>query len=123
LAGPGTPISSQATNLEGKAVFGGISSDSIRLTISAAGFQSYDHNLSISEQKSAVVTVVLSPASINSQVVVTATRTETRIGDTGASVAVLSAADLETSGALEIDDALRQTVGFSLFRRSSSRVA
>jgi outer membrane receptor protein involved in Fe transport len=54
---------------------------------------------------------------------VTAARTETRVGDTAASVAVLSTEDLATTAALTLDDALRQVPGFSLFRRSGSRTA
>jgi outer membrane receptor protein involved in Fe transport len=57
------------------------------------------------------------------EVTVTATRTERRLGDTAASVAVLSAADLAVSAAPAVDDALRQVPGFSLFRRSGSRYA
>src|SRR5437762_13234156 len=54
---------------------------------------------------------------------VTASRTETRVSDTAASVAVLSNEDLSTTAALTVDDALRQIPGFSLFRRSGSRTA
>jgi outer membrane receptor protein involved in Fe transport len=56
-------------------------------------------------------------------ITVTATRTETRVADTPASVVVLSQETLQTSAAPTIDDALRQVAGFTLFRRSSSRVA
>src|SRR4030095_3445806 len=52
-----------------------------------------------------------------------ASRTETRVSDTAASVAVLSREDLSTTAALTVDDALRQIPGFSLFRRSGSRTA
>ncbi len=63
------------------------------------------------------------PAPIREQVVVTASRTETRIGDTPASIVTLSKREIETSAAPTIDDMLRQTAGFSIFRRSSSRNA
>ncbi len=63
------------------------------------------------------------PEPIREQVVVTASRTETRIGDTPASIVTLSKREIETSAAPTIDDMLRQTVGFSIFRRSSSRNA
>ena len=56
-------------------------------------------------------------------ITVTATRTETRIADTPASVVVLSRATLDTTAAATTDDALRQVPGFSLFRRAGSRTA
>ena len=52
----------------------------------------------------------------------TASRGATGV-DTAASSTIVSSAELLTSAAGAIDDALRNTPGFSLFRRSSSRVA
>ncbi|HUP49300.1 MAG TPA: TonB-dependent receptor [Thermoanaerobaculia bacterium] len=57
------------------------------------------------------------------EVTITATRTETRIGDTPSSVVVLSREVIETSPAATADDMLRQVPGFTLFRRAGSRVA
>jgi outer membrane receptor protein involved in Fe transport len=54
---------------------------------------------------------------------VTATRTETRVADTPASVVVLSKESLASTAAVTTDDALRQVAGFTLFRRSGSRTA
>lgn len=54
---------------------------------------------------------------------VTATRSDTRLGDTPASVAVLPRESLEVTAAPTVDDALRQVVGFSLFRRTGSLTA
>ncbi|HEX6179187.1 MAG TPA: TonB-dependent receptor, partial [Thermoanaerobaculia bacterium] len=53
----------------------------------------------------------------------TATRTETRLADTPASVVVLSRDVIESTPAATSDDMLRQVPGFSLFRRAGSRVA
>jgi outer membrane receptor protein involved in Fe transport len=63
-----------------------------------------------------------SPA-VREEVVVTASRSETRLDETPASIVSLSKKDLENNASPVIDDALRQTVGFSLFRRSNSRNA
>jgi outer membrane receptor protein involved in Fe transport len=63
------------------------------------------------------------PLKVTEELTVTATRTERRLGDTAASVAVLSSADLRATAAPTLDDALRQVPGFSLFRRSGSRFA
>ncbi len=62
-------------------------------------------------------------SSIIDEVTVTATRTEQRLGDTAASVVVLSSEELAATAAGTVDDALRQVPGFSLFRRSGSRYA
>ncbi len=63
------------------------------------------------------------PASIREEVVVKATRTETKIGDTPASIVTFSRHEINMSAAPTVDDILRQAVGFSIFRRSSSRNA
>src|SRR5688500_14914380 len=57
------------------------------------------------------------------EITVTATRTESRVADTPVSVVVISREALDTSAALTLDDALRQVPGFTLFRRTGSRVA
>jgi outer membrane receptor protein involved in Fe transport len=65
---------------------------------------------------------VLSPQASDT-ITVTATRTETRLADTPASVVVLSREALDSTPAATVDDALRQVPGFALFRRTGSRVA
>lgn len=62
-------------------------------------------------------------AQIAEAITVTATRTETRVADTPSSVVVLSQKTLQESAAPTLDDALRQVAGFTLFRRTGSRVA
>ncbi len=68
------------------------------------------------------VRIVLRPASFADSVVVTAARGVERL-PSAASSTVVTAAELANSAAGALDDALRQTPGFTLFRRSSSRVA
>jgi outer membrane receptor protein involved in Fe transport len=67
--------------------------------------------------------VVLQLASVNQQVLVTATRTSTPVGETPVSDIQLTSVNLQATPALTLDDALRQVPGFSLFRRTSSRTA
>lgn len=62
-------------------------------------------------------------AQVVDTITVTATRTETRVADTPTSVVVLSPEALRDTASPAVDDALRQVAGFTLFRRSSSRVA
>ena len=63
------------------------------------------------------------PPTATDSITVTATRTETRLGETAASVVRIDAESLSTTAALTLDDALRQVPGFQLFRRTGSRAA
>jgi outer membrane cobalamin receptor len=92
------------------------------LTIKAPGFQAEQHDIPAGAQDVRVV-VMLKPESVTSQVVVTASRTALPIGESPESITTISAAQIATSGALGVDDVLRQTAGFDLFRRTSSRTA
>ncbi len=91
----------------------------LRLRVSAKGFADFTKLLTI--DNAAPLEIVLSPASLSEGVTVLITRTESRLSETPASVAVLSRETLQTTAAQSIDDALRQVAGFTLFRRSSSR--
>src|SRR5439155_7280030 len=69
------------------------------------------------------IDVVLAPAGLFETVTVTPTRSEQRLGDTPASVNVVSSREIAASPALVADDVLRHVPTFSLFRRTSSLVA
>jgi outer membrane receptor protein involved in Fe transport len=71
----------------------------------------------------AAVLLFLAAQSVSDTIVVTATQTRSRLGDTPASVAVLTREAITTSAAPTVDDALRQVAGFTLFRRTGSRSA
>jgi outer membrane cobalamin receptor len=70
----------------------------------------------------AAMRIVLQPAPLQTAVVVTASRGAERLS-TPTSTTVVTSAELLNSAAGALDDALRGTPGFSLFRRSSSRVS
>jgi outer membrane receptor protein involved in Fe transport len=93
------------------------------VVVRARGFQTLERKLNGGQTGAATLRLVLAPAPLSEQLTVTATRTETRLGDTAASVVTLSSAELETTAALTLDDALRQVAGFQLFRRAGSRTA
>ncbi len=63
------------------------------------------------------------PPRLAEELTVTAAREPTRIADTPASVAIVRQAALGVTASGFLDDALRQVVGFSLFRRTGSRTA
>ena len=67
--------------------------------------------------------VVLAPASVLETVIVSATRTERRLGTVPASVNVVTSETIKASPAVVADDVLRQVPSFSLFRRTSSLAA
>ena len=88
------------------------------IRVTSAGFEPANVPVSGSEP----VYVVLRPLNFADTVVVTATRGAERL-PSAASATVITAAELNNMAAGALDDALRSTPGFTLFRRSSSRVA
>ena len=69
------------------------------------------------------LTFVLPGLAQSEQIVVSATRTQMKLSEVPGSAVLLSPTDIAANPALTLDDLLRQVPGFSLFRRSSSRVA
>ncbi|MGC2334100.1 MAG: TonB-dependent receptor [Candidatus Acidiferrales bacterium] len=111
------------TDTSGKFTFDRIPDASGTVTITAKGFQQIDQQWTATPGAPAHVAVVLKPLAVNQQVIVTAARTATRLSDSPVSDIELTRQDLQETPALTLDDALRQVPGFSLFRRSSSRIA
>ncbi|MBK9163012.1 MAG: TonB-dependent receptor [Acidobacteria bacterium] len=92
-----------------------------RVSVSASGFARVERSVSADELASGEIEIVLEPAGLRETVVVSAERTEVRLGDSPVSIAVIGRNALERTAAPTVDDALRQVPGFSTFRRSSSR--
>jgi outer membrane receptor protein involved in Fe transport len=111
------------TDDEGRFVFEHVTQPEALLLIRARGFSRVEKNWRASGAVATRLEIVLAPATLAEEVTVTATRTETPLGDTAQSVAVLSREQLKTTAALALDDALRQAAGFQLFRRNGSRTA
>ncbi len=82
------------------------------LTVRAEGFSILRQNFDNVQDFTKEYVLTLSPESLNEKVVVTANRTETRIGETAASVVSLSKLEIQTSAAPTVDDVLRQVPGF-----------
>jgi outer membrane receptor protein involved in Fe transport len=116
----GKEVRTVETGTDGRFTIEAARSTGASLRVRATGFA----ELTIVPQDgaSAAVRVVLQPRPLVESVTVTASRGATGV-DTAASASIVSSAELLTSAAGSIDDALRNTPGFSLFRRSSSRVA
>jgi len=90
------------------------------LIVRAGGFAEDQRRLT---ETTGPLEIVLMPATLLETVVVTATRSEQRLGDMPASVNVLTREEIRASPAVVADDVLRQIPTFSLFRRTSSLVA
>ena len=93
------------------------------VAVSAPGFADAERTWNAREADSGHLELVLAPASLSERITVTATRTRMRAADTAADTIVLGPEDLAATAALTLDDSLRQVPGFTLFRRSGSRVA
>ena len=89
-----------------------------RVRVSSEGFES----VTVEIDGTGPVQIVLRPVNFADSVIVTATRGAERL-PSAASSTVLTSAELSNMAAGALDDALRSTPGFTLFRRSSSRVA
>jgi outer membrane receptor protein involved in Fe transport len=114
---------SMKTDAAGRFEFKGPESFGFMLTVSANGFAPFVKEWRPGGWDGGDLRLALAPAPLAERVTVTATRTETRLAETAASVVVLGADELETAAALAADDLLRQVPGFQLFRRTSSRAA
>jgi outer membrane receptor protein involved in Fe transport len=111
------------TDTSGMFSFDRIPENSGTVTITAKGFQPIDQQWTATSSAPTHLTLALKPLAVKQQVIVTAARTATRLSDSPVSDIELTRQDLEETPALTLDDALRQVPGFSLFRRSSSRIA
>ncbi len=91
------------------------STDQATIIVRAVGFAEARQSAS-----GGPVEITLQPAAVMESVSVTPTRSAQRLGDTPASVSVVSQEQIRQSPAVVADDVLRQIPTFSLFRRTSS---
>ena len=113
----------QITDSEGLFHFGALPIAAGTLTVRSNGFETVQQNWNARAQGAKPLAITLTPQALAEHITVTATRTEQRVSDTAASVAVLNQDDLSTSGGLTLDDALGQIPGFMLYRRNGSLTA
>ncbi len=97
------------------------------VVVTAKGFARLEKNWTISTSapagNTARLEIALTPTPVTQSVTVTANRTQTLLSEVPLADIQLARADVQAIPALNLDDALRQVPGFSLFRRSSSRTA
>jgi outer membrane receptor protein involved in Fe transport len=121
LRAPSAPEKRVTTGPDGRFTIDAPETGDVTILVRASGFA--DKTEQVGAAHSGEIDVVLVPATLFETVTVTPTRTEQRLGDTPASVNVVTSKEIEASPALVADDVLRQVPTFSLFRRTSSLVA
>jgi outer membrane receptor protein involved in Fe transport len=113
----------KTTGADGRVCADGLAAGDVTVRVAAPGFAETVATLRVAAAGAAIpLRVVLAPAPLAETVTVTASRSPARF-PSPASASVLTSAVLLSSAAATLDDALKSVPGFSLFRRSSSRVA
>jgi outer membrane receptor protein involved in Fe transport len=119
VAGATVAVGSSTTKTASDGSFSlAVPAGQVSVQASADGFATTTTSVSASAESARVV---LQPAPIEDKVLVTASRGSDLA--TAGSMTVVTSAELLNSGAGALDDALRSTPGFSLFRRTTSRVS
>lgn len=121
IAGP-SGLASTRTDSRGRFLLSVEPAPDLTVRVEAAGFALAERRI-LTVDPSPALRIELTPASVSEEVTVSGTRTESRLSDSAASVAVLSARDLARAPSPALDQTLRQIPGFTLFRRSDSRTA
>ncbi len=116
----GTFSANTATDATGKFAFHDVPLESCALSARAPGFALTSQTIRVAADRPFHLKIALMLAPESEQVIVSATRTPTRLADAPLADVQISAAELEFTPAITLDDALRQVPGFSLFRRSGS---
>ncbi len=112
-----------STDASGTFAFDHVPATSGTVQVTAKGLKEVEQAWSGVANAPVHVEIVLAPAAASQQIVVTAARTPTPIGESPLSDIQLTRADLQTAPPLTLDDVLREVPGFSLFRRTSSLTA
>ena len=116
----GASIHEMQTATDGRFAFPGNVARPARVIVAAAGFAPAMVDLS---EPGGELRIVLEPARFFEAVNVTSSRTDLPHADPTVTVTVISASELLTAAAISVDDALKMVPGFTLFRRTSSRVS
>lgn len=110
------------TSAEGEFSFENVAATSGTIIVRASGFSEVQLTWSATNGQLAPLKITLRPVSLAQSVTVTA-RTSTPLAQSPTSNQELTRQDIRETPNLTLDDTLRQIPGFSLYRRSGSRVA
>lgn len=120
LDASGTTIQETRTGADGRFELSGDVPRPARVIVTAVGFAQAIETVPASGQNLAIT---LEPAPFFEAVNVTSSRTDIPKADPTVTVTVIPASELLTAAAVSLDDALKTVPGFTLFRRTSSRVS
>ncbi|HEU5180959.1 MAG TPA: TonB-dependent receptor [Candidatus Polarisedimenticolia bacterium] len=115
-------LRSTRSNEEGRFIFTSLPPGIYALAAVSRGASAPEQLVSLVEEDLELSLMLLPPRPVE-QVTVTAERIDEPQSRTAASQAVLDREALAVTAATRLDDALRQVAGYTLFRRTSSRVA
>lgn len=99
------------------------STEKIEISIRADGFLSLRQTIVNIQDYNDILVFELKPGPIREEVIVAALKTASSLNETPASVDVFDGGDIIQTPSSAIDDVLRQSIGFSLFRRSGSQTS
>ena len=116
----GAPVGTFRTGNDGQFEFTIDVTGGLRVIVTAAGFASVTEVVPPGGRD---VQVTLQPAPFFEAVNVTSSRTGVAKSDPTVTMTVITSAELLTSAAVTLDDALKMVPGFTLFRRTTSRTA
>src|SRR5687768_12577283 len=116
----GAVIHEMQTATDGRFAFPADVGRPARVTVTAAGFAPATVDVADSAGE---LRISLEPAPFFEAVHVTSSRTDVPRADPTVTVTVIPASELLSAAAVSIDDALKMVPGFTLFRRTSSRVS
>lgn len=116
LAADGLPELVKISDENGSFRFENVPAGYDTILVTAAGFAAFESIL-----RDRPIDISLTPAKLTAEVTVSGSNT--KLGDTPASVVIVKGEELETNPSATLDEKLRQVPGFTLFRRSGSRTA
>lgn len=111
------------TNSNGRFRFSNLHPGSYRIHVELEGFKRASQPVLVKPEKTASLEFLLVPVPFTETITVTVTKSEEEVGDVPVHISILNRKDIERSAALTVDDLLKQTPSFSLFRRTSSLVS
>jgi outer membrane receptor protein involved in Fe transport len=120
LEASGATVAEYRTGNDGRFAFTIDTQGILRIVVSAPGFAQASEPVLATREG---IQITLQPAPFFEAVNVTSSRGEAPKADPTATMTVISSAELLTSAAVTLDDALKMVPGFTLFRRTSSRTA
>jgi len=111
------------TDSNGRFRFSNLQPGSYRIHVELKGFKRASQPVLVKPEDTASLNFQLVPIPFTETMTVTATRSEQKLGDVPDQISVVNREEIQRSASLTVDDLLKQTPSFSLFRRTSSLVS